>query len=146
MKSVIVKTVVVTLSIFLFSSLTKAQVSTPKLQWKRTNSGIAYDREKAIKGYRDPSTGSIYVLYQGEYNYGVVQFDNSGASVASYRNKAPGGGYSFGGDFKYLGNSEIISCGEQNGQPFINKFNLLGDTLWTYKESSNYNSSVFYYS
>lgn len=144
MKSAIVKTVLVTLSLFLFSSLTKAQVSTPKLQWKRTNSGIAYDREKAIKGYRDPSTGSIYVLYQGEYNYGVVQFDNSGASVASYRNKAPSGGYSFGGDFKYVGNSEIISCGEQNGQPFINKFNLLGDSLWTYKESSNYNSSVFY--
>lgn len=132
--------------IFCFPSLV-SQVSNAKLQWKRTTQGLAYEDERAIKGYRDPATGNIYVLYQGYYNYGITRFDNSGASVANFKQKSLGTLASFGGDFKYIGNSQLVACGIKEGFPNVIKITSDGDSIWEYIDNAqgNYVSQAYFY-
>lgn len=119
----------------LYTSLAGAQTSNAKLQWSRVQYGIASDYEHALKSYRDPSSGNVFVLYQGIYNFGVTRFDNSGASTANNKYRAPHNWYSFGGDFEYTGNNTyVVSGGESAIYPLVVKADINGTVLWKYSD------------
>ncbi len=120
----------------LFSYSYFAQVSNAKLQWKRNTQGLSYEDETSKKGYRDPATGNIYVMYQGYHNYGITRFDNSGASVANFKQKSRGSDGSFAGDFKYIGNSQLVTCGTKWPNGDIMKITSDGDSIWEYIDYS----------
>jgi hypothetical protein len=119
----------------LSAGLVNAQTSNAKLQWSRVQYGIASDYEHALKSYRDPSSGNVFVLYQGIYNFGVTRFDNSGASTANNKYRAPHNWYSFGGDFEYTGNNTyVVSGGESAIYPLVIKASIDGTVLWKYSD------------
>src|ERR1043166_2362837 len=91
-----------------------SQTSNAKIQWFRTQYGIASDYEVAKKSYRDATSGNVFVLYQGIYNLGVTRFDNSGASTANNKYRAPHNWYSYAGDFEYMGNNTYVACGAES--------------------------------
>ncbi|MBC7863508.1 MAG: hypothetical protein IAF38_11065 [Bacteroidia bacterium] len=122
-----------------------SQVSNAKLQWSRKQLGVASDFEISSQGYRDPSTGNVFVLYKGSYNFGVVRFDNSGANTGNYKHIAPMAGGSSASMIKYAGNNEVIAAANESGYNAVMKFNMSGNLIWKYKElNPNYAATYFY--
>lgn len=123
-----------------------AQTSNAKMQWARTQYGIASDYEHAIKSYRDATSGNVFVLYQGIYNLGVTRFDNSGASTANNKYKAPHNWGSHGADFEYMGNNTYVACGGEAAiYPLVIKADMSGGVIWKYTDQVATNGYTNYY-
>lgn len=140
------KKIILSAFFLITASLSFAQNANAKQQWVRTQYGIASDYEHAIKSYRDASSGNIFVLYQGIYNFGVTRFDNSGASTANNKYRAPHNWYSYGADFEYTGNNSYVVCGGESAiYPLVIKADMNGGVLWKYTDSVAIVSYVNYY-